>query len=488
MSQNKSFFKLGIIYAIGEVLSKALSFILLPIYTRQLGTVGYGQLVLADTILDFIGAFIICGVYSGYDRFYREYDENQRRRLKNTAINFALALIIFDSILVLITGQSVAKLIFDFNNAYEILILVVLRSVVVQFVILLMCDYTLNYKAVTTVIINLANLIMNMCISIFLVVYLKQGIIGVYKGYIYSNLIILIYLVINNGKTYRLELDKSMLKNMLKFSAGYIPANVASTVLTLSDRYFLAGYRGYSETGIYSIGYKFGTLIQPLFVSPFKSVFTPYKFQVWKDDYAQDKLNNMFIKYHFIGCFIMLIISFYCKGIILIFTTNEYANVYRLVPLILLSYFIYEQNSFFSLGIEIQNKTYLESIILIFGGVINIILNILFIPRYGMYGAAVATIVSYIIMNIIYILYALPMYWVRYKFKDSMKFYLIIIVLYLIYYFISINNINLFLESIISFVLLVAYVYLCIALKLIKKEDILFGFNKIKQKISFKLN
>lgn len=488
MSQSKSLAKLGVIYAIGQVLSKALSFILLPIYTRQLGTVGYGQLAIADTVLDFIGAFVICGVYSGYYRFYREYDENQRRKLKNTAINFALTLAVFDIILVLIIGRPIAKLIFGFNNEYKILVLVVLRGVIVQISTLLMCDYTLNYKAVITVTTNLVNLVMNMCFSIFLVVYLKQGIVGVYKGYIYSNLIILIYLVIINIKAYRLEFDKGMLKNMLTFSAGYIPASLASTVLTLSDRYFLAGYRGYSETGIYSIGYKFGTLIEPIFITPFKAAFTPYKFQVWKDDDAQCKLNNMFIKYHFIGCFIILIISFYCKSVIFIFTTNAYSDVYKLVPLILLSYFLYEQNSFYSLGIEIQNKTYLESFILISGGIINIILNILFIPKCGMYGAAVATIVSYIIINIMYILYAMPMYYIRYNFKDSIKFYPIITILYLSYYFISIKSINLFLESVISFILLGIYIYLCIALKLVEKEDILLYFNKIKQKINFKLN
>jgi len=488
MLQNKSLVKLGFIYAIGQVLSKALSFILLPIYTRQLGTVGYGQLALADTILDFIGAFIICGIYSGYYRFYSEYNENQRRKLKNTAINFALALAIFDFTLVILVGKFIAKLIFDFNNSYEILVLIVLRSIIVQFVMLLMCDYTLNYKAVITVTTNLVNLVMNMCFSILLVVYLKKGIIGVYKGYIYSNLIILIYLVIINIKAYRFEFDKGMLKNMLTFSAGYIPTSLANTVLTLSDRYFLAGFIGYSVTGIYSIGYKFGTLIEPIFISPFKSVFTPYKFQVWKDDDAQDKLNNMFIKYHFIGCFIILIISFYCKSIISIFTTDAYSNAYKLVPLILLSYFLYEQNSFYSLGIEIHNKTYMESFIMIAGGVINIILNVLIIPKYGMYGAAVATIVSYIIINIMYILYAMPMYYIRYKFKDSIKFYIIILNLYLIYYFISINNINLFLESIISFILLVVYIYLCITLKLLKKEELLFYFNIIKQKVNLKLN
>lgn len=318
-----SFIKIGFIYAVGQVLSKALSFILLPIYTRQLGTVGYGQLALADTVLDFIGAFTILGVYSGYYRFYREYDEKDRRKLKNTAINFALILSVFDILLVVLIGQPVAKLIFKFDNNYEILILIIIRSILTQLVTMLMCDYTLNYKATIAVTTNLVNLILNLGFSIFFVVYLKQNIVGVYKGYIYSNFIIFIYLFYKNLKYYRLEFDMSMLKNMLTFSGGLILGNISSTILTLSDRYFLAGYKTYSETGVYSIGYKFGMLIDPLFISPFKSVFTPYKFQIWKNEDAQEKFNDMFNKYHFYGLFILLAISLYSKFIISIFTTKN---------------------------------------------------------------------------------------------------------------------------------------------------------------------
>lgn len=472
MAKNKSFVKIGIIYAIGQVLSKALSFILLPIYTRQLGTIGYGQLALADTVLDFIGAFVICGVYSGYYRFYREYDENQRRKLKNTAINFALALVALDIILVLIIGRPIAKLIFNFNDPYKILILVVMRSILVQFVTLLMCDYTLNYKAGITVITNLANLILNMGFSILFVVYLKQGIIGVYNGYIFSNLIILIYLIFINIKSYRLEFDKSMLKNMLTFSGGLISCNLAGTVLTLSDRYFLAGYRNYSETGVYSMGYKFGMLIDPLFISPFKDIFTPYKFQVWKDDDAEEKFNKMFNKYHLLGLFILLGISIYSRFIISIFTTKEFINAYKIVPLILFSYFIYGENEFYTLGIQIRNKTYLTSIIMILGGIFNIILNISLIPSYGMYGAAVATLISYIVINLINMIYSNRLFNVKYNLKNSFKLYFITFLLYLFYYILSVFNKNIIIELIYNILILTMYVLICLIFNIINKKQI----------------
>lgn len=479
MSQNKSLVKLGIIYAIGQVLSKALSFILLPIYTRELGAIGYGQLALADTVLDFIEVFIICSIYSGYCRFYREYNEGERRKLKNTAINFALLLAFFDIILILIIGRPLANLIFHFDNPYKVLILVVLRSIIGQFVALLMCDYMLNYKAAITVTTNLLNLIMNMCLSIFFVVWLKQGIIGIYKGYIYSNLIILIYLIIINNKSYRIEFDKNMFKNMFKFSSGLLACNISATILTLSDRYFLAGYRNYSEAGIYSIGYKFGMLIDPLFISPFKSIFTPFKFETCKDKDAEEKFIDMFNKYHFLGLFILLCISIYSRVTIDMFTTKEFINAYKIVPLILFSYFVYGENEFYTLGIQIRNKTYLTSVIMLIGGVLNIILNIILIPSYGMYGAAIATVISYVTINLINMIFSNKLYKVKYNFVNLFKLYFITFLLYLIYYICSLYNKKIIFEVFYNIVIMFLYVHLCLFFKIINIKQIKEYKNKI---------
>ncbi|MDB1935841.1 oligosaccharide flippase family protein, partial [Clostridium tertium] len=84
MSNSGKFLKVGIIYTIGQLLSKAVSFIMIPIYTRELGTSGFGQLSLVDTAMNFISTFLILSIYSGYIRFYREYEDDKRNRLRNT--------------------------------------------------------------------------------------------------------------------------------------------------------------------------------------------------------------------------------------------------------------------------------------------------------------------------------------------------------------------------------------------------------------------
>lgn len=470
MDKDKSFINIGIIYAAGQFLSKALAFVFIPIYIQKLGIDGYGQLALVDTVSDFISVFIMLGVYSGYIRFYREYEN--KNRLKNTAINFAIVMSIIDIFIVLALGKIISVNFLEISNSYYVLLLVVIKNILIQFIILLMCDYSLNYEAFKTVSINIVNLILSMIFILLFVVVYKQGVLGVYKGYVISNFVIFIYLALCNYKNYRIEIDIKMLKNMLMFSIGFIPSCLSATVLTLSDRYFLKGYRSYSEVGVYSLGYKVGMLIEPLFVSPFRQVFTPYKFKLFKENDAVDRFNYMFIKYHVIGCFVILGISIYSKLLIMLLSKGEYMEAYKIVPFVIFSYFLYGKAIFYSLGIEIKNRTYLDGLIMLISGVLNMLLNIIFVRKYGMYGAAFATMISYIFMNFLYLKFSLPLYYVKYNFKDVFKIYGITMGLYVIYYFFSILKINMIIEFVIGVFLLLGYILLCIMLNLIQKQEL----------------
>ena len=486
MLSDKSFVKIGIVYAAGEILSKLLSYMLLPIYTSQLGSAGYGQLALVDTVLEFMSTFAICSIYSGYLRFYREYDSKDRLTLKNTAINFAVIISFTYFIFTLTAGKFISNIVFKFDNSYKIFILIAIRNILAQFILLFMCDYQLNYKAFITVTVNFCNLGLNLLLSIFFVVYKKEGIIGVYKGYILSSAAIVLYLVIVNFKNYRFQINKSMLKNMLKYSLGLIPGNISGTILTLSDRYFLSGYRNYSETGVYSIGYKFGMLIVTLFIAPFRSIFTPYKFETWNNDDAQNKFKDIFNEYHFLGLFIMLGIAIYSRTAIKLISSNEFSNAYKIVPLVLFSYFIFGESCFYGIGIQFKNKTYIDGIIMICGSIINIVFNFLLIPGLGMYGAALSTCMSYSTMNLLYILIALPMYHVKYDFKRIFINYSISFIIYGLYYLISIHNFPLFVEAIFGIFLLILYICFCILFKFTDYETIIKYINMLMVKFNIR--
>ncbi|RUR35233.1 hypothetical protein ELS18_13805 [Clostridium perfringens] len=479
----KNFFKIGIIYSIGQIFSKAAAFLLIPIYTKSLGIEMYGQLALVDTLFDFILGFVIISIYSGYTRYYQEYDLKNKKVLKNTAINFAIIMAIFDISIVLMLGDKISSIILQIPNARYILILIVFRALLNQIIALLLREYDLKYEPRVTVITNLLNMILSMILAILFVVKFKRGVSGIYEAYVIVYAISAIILFLVNIPNYRLELNKVMLRQMLQFSSGMLPSCMASTVLNMSDRYFLKDYRSFEATGIYSIGYKFGMLIDPIFVGPFNQLFTPLKFDSWKKKNAHEIFNYMFDKYNLIGGFFIISISVFTKFILILFGMNEYLVAFKIVPFIILSYFIYGKAAFYSLGIQVKNKTYLDGFVMMIGGILNIILNMILIPKMGMYGAAIATIISYSIMNILYTNIGKKLYHIKYSLKTSIKVYSIVIIIFSIYYFLSLNNENLLFEFVIATIMVLLYILLSLLIKLVTIEELKMYIIAIIKKI-----
>lgn len=479
MKGNNKFLKIGIIYTIGQLLTKAMSFVMIPIYTKELGVIGFGQLSIVDAVMNFISSFLIISIYSGYIRFYRDYEEEKRNKLRNTAITFALIMAIINIVLSITVGKYISKYIFDFENSYSIFILLIFRSLLAQFITLLMCDYNLNYNAQKTVLISFVQMIFDLIFVSYFVVWGNKGITGIYLGYICSSLIILVSLVVKQIKRIKVEFDKDMFKDMFKFSFGLIPCNLSATVLDLADRYFLSGYKGFTQTGIYSMGYKVGMLIDPVFISPFKSIFTTFKFQMWNEKDGKKRMNEMFINYHLLGCLIIILLTVGSELIILVLSNREYLGAVNLIPLILFSYFLYGENEFFSLGIQVRNKTYITSIIMLIGGSVNIILNMIFIPKFGMYGAAFATLLSYIVINKINIFVSKKYYEVKYDLKKSYFIDFVGIFICLLYIFTGKYITNIYIKMLIGFLYVIIYIVLM-------ERNKILNINKIRNIIGKK--
>lgn len=144
---------------------------------------------------------------------------------------------------------------------------------------------------------------------------------------------------------------------------------------------------------------------------------------------------------------------------------------------------MYGKTEFYILGIQIRNKTYISSFVILTSGICNLILNFLLIPKYGMYGATFATLISYIIINFLYIFIAIPMINIRFNFYKTFIYYLISFIIYLLYLSFTKIYDNITFEIIFSMILLIIYILSCIKLKLIKKDYI----NKVLIYIKTKL-
>lgn len=475
-----NFFKIGIWYSIGQLLVKGVAFLLIPLYSKYLGAEIYGQLALVDIVYNFVGMFIIFSIHSGYIRFYKD-DRNNNGFA--TVFNFSLISIFVQGIIIFSFGKHFSDFLLKMENSYFILILIFIRGSLEQIITLLEVDYSMKYYVKKLIILKLAITIITFISILYYVIVQKNNIAGIYIGYIIGNFIILFYMLYDNKDKLKIIIDYIFLKECFKFSTGLLLGNISYLILAAIDRYFLKEYRSFSDVGIYSMGYKFASLIEVFFIMSFKKVFTPFKFQEYQNKNFEYKINKFFDYYNILGMFFFLLISVNIKFILSIFSTKEFLGAYLITPIITFSYLLYGQIEFYSLGINLKNKTYITSFILVLGSIINIILNVFWIKSYGMYGAASSTIVSYIIMMSLYIYVSQKLYYIKFNFIKMIKIIILCIIVYIFYLIFSFGKINnIILETIMGNMLLVVYIII-IFKSILSMEERLEIFNFLQNRI-----
>lgn len=380
-----------VIIAIANIGSKAIAFIMAPIYSYYLTTSQYGTSDLLLTTSNLLIPIFCLDVYEATFRYSndKDYDENK--------IISSSFFICFPGIIVSILVIFVAFFLFKEKVSY---IFYTMAYVILGACIRIESQFARGQKnmrvfGATGIINALALFATNM---LFLVI-LKKGLKGWLFSYLTAQLITSVYLCFKCKiyKKIRLSyVDRSYIKLFLRFCFPLIPTASMWWVMNASDRYMITFFLGISSTGIYSVANK-----MPAILSVFENVF----YQSWQttaistiEDEDRDRLySDVFNRYfHFltIGVIGLLLIG---KPMIIILFAKDYNSAWiPLAPLIvgvLIHALAGNLGSLYSV-FKSTNGALVSALV---GAVSNIVLNMLIIPVLGIVGAAVTTLVGYII-------------------------------------------------------------------------------------------
>jgi len=245
---------------------------------------------------------------------------------------------------------------------------------------------------------------------IFFVVYRREGASGMLKGQFIGISIIVPYLLLFAKNHFNYSLKLNVLKKSLRFSLPIIPTLLTAFILNLSDRIFIDRYIGMNEVGLYSLAYKIASVIL-IAISAINMAVTPFYYRKINDlgfvDSAKwsREFNNGYVK--IVGGLIIILLIF-SKEVIFLFFGSTYEESAQIAGLLLISYYFSGTNSVNGRLIFYKKKTHHSMAIDIITALLNVLLNFLLIPRYGISGAALATlasmafafIISYIYVNL----------------------------------------------------------------------------------------
>lgn len=391
-NRTKYLFKNTIIFTIGNLASKLIAFFLIPLYTNVLTTKEYGTIDLVITICTIAVPILTLNIMEGIMRFNLDEKSNKNKITKIGILILGYGVVI---------GLILIPISQRFNQISHLSLLIYFYVIASASSQIFLADLRGKELLLQYSIGNVLNTFLIAVLNILFLLIFKLGLLGYLLAYAISNLVISIY-AIAVGKGYLAiseNIDIVKMREMLKYSIVLIPNSFMWWIMNSSDHIMVTSMIGVAANGIYAISYKLPTLI-----STFTGIFN----QAWsysaikengstdEEKYNNSVLNHMISIVMLIGVAMMVIIKPFLK----IYVQENYFEAWKYTPFLIIGCVYLTLGTFMSTSYTVHkdSKGYLISGS--FGALINIILNFVLIPIIGVYGAAIATCLSYIFVFI----------------------------------------------------------------------------------------
>ncbi len=385
------------IYGLSNILGRAVSFLLLPLYTRFLTPADYGILELIHLTTSVISLVIGLGIEGAVSRFYFDYDTDDKRNvvISSAVVGYGSVAVILILSMLPFSG-FMAKTILDSSERMSLFILALLALALGIVMPIFFTYMRVRQKSFQYMMANVIMTSITLSLHIYFIAFAKLGVFGL----LLSNLIVTsLFTVILGFITLRqtgFKVDYRLLRDMLKFSLPLVPASISGFVVHTSDRYFIKTYFDLTSTGLYSLGYKFGALINELITSPFVQIWNPRRYEFFGKEGYELIYARIFTYFCCVTFFAGLMLSLLSKEVIYFMTTEPFWPAYKIIPLIALTQIVFSFSYHFNVGIIMEKATKYLAYINVANGILNLVLNFILIKRYNIWGAALATLICFI--------------------------------------------------------------------------------------------
>jgi O-antigen/teichoic acid export membrane protein len=462
MNNQITFVKNISIYTFGNILIKFSGFLLLPLYSIYLSTEDYGILNSMALFGNILIVIVTMSLDRSIFRCFFDYKTDIERKEFIGTITISLLVLLTVSFILLIVFSTYVSLIFKSISFYPYFVLTIASSFITIFYTIVTSYYQVTEQSKKFILLTISFFFIDVCLTILFVAMFKMGAVGKLFASFIAILIFMPITIIIIKKISTFHFKLKILQGALSYSLPIIPSILSAWVLDLSDRIFIERYCSLSDVGIYSMGYKFaGVLV--LLSGGFFTAYTPMFFRIANSDNVVTeknllyRINTQFTLIILILTFITFILA---KDTMRIFIDSKFFESYKILQFTVLGYFFLVLSDILNLSFAQNKKMVTYMFVNIGGAILNLILNWLLIPKYGMFGAAYSTTISFALLFVVKYNFARNYFFISWAWKKLSLYLLITIILISFSKLIVINNsLNSFIFKF-SLVLLIIVFYL----------------------------
>lgn len=393
------------VYFIGQVLSRVIGFVMLPVYTHYISPTNYGAMEMIEILASCLMFIVAVNIGESMGRFYyAEKDQGKRDKVVSTSYIGISILGIPVVLLALILSPIIAGIISD-EPEYGY----ILQIAFVSTWFAVICDIGFSYlrmiyKAKLFVTVIIIQLIIALTLNILFVVFMEMDILGVFYSTLISQAFAGIVLAVGVLKKTKLHFSRSLFWELVKFGMPIVPSRIAMMLGFVSNRFFLRWSNSADPTfalaqvGLLSLGHKFGLVINRFVTVSFNSYWNPRRMELLLNAEPEAKRTVARVcTYATMGTFFAaLVIASGIESVIEIIADPSYHDAYIVVPFISLAYVALSIETHFVAGLHYSKQTKWLTYISFFGLGIVLIWNYIFVPKYGLIGAATSNLAGFI--------------------------------------------------------------------------------------------
>jgi len=385
------------VYVISSSLKHVVSFISVIVFTRILDTSQYGTLSVYTSWVNIFMVIVTLNLWSGFFNNGMIDFPDKRDDFVLSLVEYIGTVTILLSIVFFIFNSKIANMLEISTSLLYLMPFYIFFSAVIR---LWTSHMRYEYKAKKILFVNFINAVANPIFAVIAILLFSEYPVTAkaYGNAVMTIIlgIIFVYKYITKSKK---KFNTIYWKYALKYNLPLVPHTLALSVLSQLDKVMIVKFSNASDVAVYSVAISLAA-VSNVFFSALTNAFTPYTYQSLKEGKVED-FNQLINK-------ITLLISVLTMGLILIIpevisiiSPSSYQMAKYAAPLVLLGMYF----TFYS-GMVGLIQFYYKKVILILAGtciaaILNLVLNWIFIPKYGFIAAAYTTCFSYLTVLLI---------------------------------------------------------------------------------------
>ncbi|MGH3104584.1 MAG: lipopolysaccharide biosynthesis protein [Gaiellaceae bacterium] len=388
------------IYGLGGLVSRILAVLLLPLYTSYLEPEDYGRVETLVALTAILVTILRGGISSAFFRFYFDSKEAAARlRVVRTSFWFTMVSATAGLVAGLLLADVVADLL-SLGPNQDGLVRAAFVGLWAQMNLEQLTSlFRVEERSVSFVVAALVRVAITVATTVLLVVVLEQGALGVVLGTATGTLAVFLGLLVYRREQLGLAFDRALLREMNRFGLPLVPSALALWTVNFSDRFFLAHLAGQADVGRYSLGVRIASAIVLLLVA-FRTAWPAFAYSIDDDGEARRTYGFVLTYLLFVGCWLALGLGLLAPWLVQVLapTNSDFWGGARVVAPLAFAGVAWGAYTVVAIGVGRARRTQFNWVVTGAAAALNVALNLLLIPPFGIMGAAIAMVSAFTAM------------------------------------------------------------------------------------------